>query len=269
MEVETTGYMQEAGLPPQPESTVTTSSSVPTQPRQLNRQQRRAQDKKAAVDMQRLRKGARSMAESRRALVNDLLKVYEDGYNEYLKQDPQSEVSRMQIALDINPTEIPLKDLIDHAANSTSMAGFEQYLVPNKPGMINVMYLRVQLHFTLKPGITATTRPGVPEMIEPSADGDVVAQLFYHAVHPLQPVSGNKDQDELYANRSIDKLFADFIVEVFSTGMDATHARNKDMWAKMLSARSKNIQAKADEITEMFEHAKDVNPDSSPLKVAE
>jgi len=111
---------------------------------------------------------------------------------------------------------------------------------------VRCRYFRVDMCLTYGQDTELHERPGVPEKVEILPEGVKQTLLFYHAVYPMA------EENNITQIAADYKLLSDFMTHIFCMGIDMQQMNNNKTWTNRLHAQTENLQAKADEVKEMF-----------------
>lgn len=216
----------------------------------LTRKQRR-QHEKLQNDMQAKEK--KRVAKSCVELTNnihELIKAYTDGYNEFAQSNPDNKrrLKSMQMPWSLNEIQLPLNELMENT-KGLNLGMFDGCMSKDQPGKVNVLYMRVDMNFTLHQDAEIRERPGVPEAITQDAEGIKVQQLFYHALHGIPQGADAFTHDVLR-----ERLMADFMTHIFCMGFDMQNINNNNQWQSKLNHQTATIDEKVKEISDIFAH---------------
>lgn len=221
---------------------------LPVYSRRERREMERAKKDNIVKDMKRREESVQKLA----ADIDSLTKIYAEGYNDYAKENPDNtrRLRGLRMPWTMNATLVPLSDLLE-SVKDQDISMYEQCMPKDKPGLVQVMYFRIDMEFRLAPDAEVKERPGVPEKVETNASGEKLhTQLFYHAVFPLL------DPNNKYKiNIAQEKLLNDFMVHSFCMGVDMQQMNNNNQWQIRLNKQTENMSEKAEEVMKIFSDA--------------
>lgn len=211
---------------------------------EYNRAQRRKMERHAVMNTNRLRRRNKLITDAKLQMIHEAINSYKKSYNDYIQVSSEAQsrgIRSVDLVMGLESIHAPFDEIASQVTNGTQQ--LEKARIEGTK-QVRLRYLRID--FIIMHNAAVIARPGVPEKVTALIDGYKKEQLFYHALVPLETESKEHEMDA----DSI--LVADLHTHLICMGIDMQQMNNNKLWNNQLHVQTENLQAKADEVTEIF-----------------